>query len=104
MNMKEEKKLPEALEFEGTVLMKNVMSASVTAPPDGFADRLQYWEAVTGQKADKCAHEICGRAATHGAIARRAMSADARSYVFPACETCARRTEMLYVAGPLAPL
>lgn len=83
-------------------VMKNVMSASVTPAPEGFSSRLEFWEKSTGLKADRCAHEICDRPATEGAIARRAFSSDNKVYVFPACETCARRTEMLYVDGPLA--
>lgn len=84
------------------ILLKNVMAASVTPPPAGYASRLQYWEEATGQKAAKCAHEACDRPATEGAMATRAFSTDRTRYVYPACETCARRTEMLYVAGPLA--
>ncbi len=88
--------------FEGKIaLVKNVMSSSVMPPPPGFATRLGYWEAATGIRHPKCAHEICEREATHGAIATLAFSSDRRHYVFPACETCARRTEMLYVKGPL---
>ena len=87
-----------------TVVVKNVMSGQVTPPPAGYDSRLRYWEMATGRKATKCAHEVCDRVATEGAMARRAFSADARVYVFPACETCARRTEMLYVAGPLVEL
>ncbi len=88
--------------MEEKFLLKNVMSAAVIPPPEGFENRLQYWEAATGMKAAKCAHEICDREATEGAIAVKAFSSDRTRYVFPACETCARRTEMLYVAGPLA--
>ncbi len=90
---------------EGTVtVMKNIMSGQVTPPPAGYSSRLEYWEKAVGRKADKCSHEVCERPATEGAIARRAFSTDKRIYVFPACETCARRTEMLYVRGPLAEL
>lgn len=80
------------------------MSTSVTPPPDGYSTRLEYWEKHTGLKAGKCAHEICNRQATEGAIARRAFSTDKTLYVYPACETCARRTEMLYINGPFATL
>ncbi len=90
--------------MEEKFLMKNVMSTAVIPPPEGYADRLEYWEEVTGKKAEKCAHEICNRPATEGAIAMRAFSSDRNRYVYPACETCARRTEMLYIFGPLAPL
>ncbi len=86
------------------MLVKNVMSSSVMPPPEGYSSRLEYWEKQTGLKAGKCAHEICSRPATEGAIARRAFSADGTLYVYPACETCARRTEMLYVSTPLATL
>lgn len=90
---------------EGTVtVMKNIMSGQVTPPPAGYRSRLEYWEKAVGQKAGRCCHEVCERPATEGAIARRAFSTDKRIYVFPACETCARRTEMLYVRGPLAEL
>lgn len=85
-------------------IMKNVMSAAVTPPPAGYSSRLSYWEAATGQLAGKCAHEICTRPATEGTIARRAFSTDRREYVYPACETCARRTEMLYVSAPIVEL
>ena len=84
--------------------MKNVMSASVMPAPQGYASRLEYWEATTGRTADKCAHEICSRPATEGAIATKAFSSDRTPYVYPACETCARRTEMLYITSPFAPL
>lgn len=90
--------------MEEKFLLKNVMSAAVIPPPAGFSSRLEYWEHITGRKAEKCAHEICDRQATEGAIAVKAFSSDRTRYVFPACETCARRTEMLYVAGPLASL
>lgn len=90
--------------MEEKFLLKNVMSASVLPAPEGYASRLEYWEHITGLKADKCAHEICQRPATEGAIATKAFSTDRHRYVYPACETCARRTEMLYVAAPLAPL
>lgn len=90
--------------MEEKFLLKNVMSAAVIPPPDGFENRLSYWEATTGIKADKCAHEICDRQATEGAIAVKAFSSDRTHYLFPACETCARRTEMLYVVGPLTQL
>lgn len=90
--------------MEEKFLLKNVMSASVLPSPEGYTSRLGYWEHVAGRKADRCAHEICQRKATEGAIATRAFSSDSRRYVYPACETCARRTEMLYVEGPLAPL
>ncbi len=83
-------------------LMKNDMSAPVTAPPAGFRDRLEYWSAITGEQPGECAHEVCHRKATEGALARMAFSTDRRQFIFPACETCARRTEMLYVKGPLA--
>lgn len=82
------------------VLVKNVMSASV----EGYGARLDYWKKATGEAAPKCAHEICGREATHGALATRAFSAERRQFVYPACETCVRRTEMLYVKGPLVEL
>lgn len=94
-------KTPSVLNPAGTILLKNVMAASVTPAPEGYASRLAYWEHHTGQRAMKCAHEVCGRPATEGAIATRAFSSDKTRYVFPACETCARRTEMLYVSGPL---
>lgn len=90
--------------MEEKMLMKNVMSAAVIPAPEGYGSRLEYWEKATGRKAGKCAHEICTREATEGAIAMRAFSSDRTRYVYPACETCARRTEMLYVASPLAPL
>lgn len=86
------------------ILMKNVMSASVTPPPAGYASRLEYWEAATGLKAEGCAHEICHMKATEGAIVVKAFSRDKTRYVFPACETCARRTEMLYVNTPIVEL
>ena len=87
---------------ENTVMvMKNVMSASVLPAPEGYESRLDCWERITGRKAGKCAHEICNRPATHGALAVRAFSTDTARYIFPACETCARRSEMLYVHGPL---
>lgn len=92
------------MKMEDKVLVKNVMSSSIIPPPEGYGSRLEYWEAVTGRKAGKCAHEICPRQATEGAIAVKAFSSDTSRYIFPACETCARRTEMLYVASPLAPL
>ena len=94
----------EAVRFPGSIVVKNIMSASVTPSPEGFYSRLAYWEEVTGEKAGKCAHEVCEREATEGAMARRAFSSDRSVYVFPACETCARRTEMLYVSSPLAKL
>ena len=87
-----------------TVVVKNIMSGQVTPPPAGYSSRLEYWEKATGLKGAKCAHEVCDREATEGAMARWAFSTDKRIYVFPACETCARRTEMLYVAGPLVEL
>lgn len=80
------------------------MSSSVLPPPEGYSSRLEYWEKHTGLIAGKCAHEICEREATEGALARRALSTDKTLYIYPACETCARRTEMLYVNQPLAPL
>ncbi len=83
------------------ILVKNVMAASVTPPPAGYVSRLEYWESVTGEKASKCAHEVCERPATEAGIATRVFSADRTRYVYPACETCARRTEMLYISGPL---
>ena len=89
---------------EAVLIVKNVMSAAVTPPPVGYHSRLAYWEEATGMKAGECAHEICNRPATEGAIARRAFSADRRLYVYPACETCARRTEMLYVRTPIVEL
>ncbi len=89
--------------MEEKFLLKNVMSTAVLPAPVGFSSRLEYWEHVTGRKADKCAHEICQRSATEGAVAVRAFSTDKSKFVFPACDTCARRTEMLYVTGPLAP-
>lgn len=89
--------------YEGRmVLVKNVMSSSVMPPPQGHSTFLDYWEKTTGISGSRCAHEICDREATHGAVATLAFSSDRRRYVFPACETCARRTEMLYVKGPLA--
>lgn len=96
--------IPKVVDEDRTVVLKNVMSASVSPPPDGYSSRLQYWETITERKAEKCAHEICNRPATEGAIARRAFSSDKTAYIFPACETCARRTEMLYVKGPLVSL
>ena len=90
--------------MEEKFLMKNVMSTSVMPPPEGYASRLEYWEAKMGRKAEICAHEICHRPATEGAIATKAFSSDRTRYIYPACETCARRTEMLYIASPLAPL
>lgn len=93
--------LPSPVGEGATIVLKNVMSASVTAAPANFKSRLDYWEKATGRKATECAHEICHRPATEGAIAVRAFSSDKTRYVFPACETCARRTEMLYVTGPL---
>lgn len=83
------------------ILVKNVMAASVTPPPRGYASRLKYWEAVTGERAGICAHEVCDRPATEAGIATRAFSADSTRYIYPACETCARRTEMLYITGPI---
>lgn len=88
----------------GMRLMKNVMATAVTPPPAGYDSRLAYWEAVTGLRAGECAHEVCRRPATEGAIAIAAFSADRRRYIYPACETCARRTEMLYIAGPTVTL
>ena len=82
-------------------IVKNIMSASVTPPPAGYESRRAYWEEKSGLKADRCAHEVCDRPATEGAMARRAFSSDRNIYIFPACETCARRTEMLYVTPPL---
>ena len=102
--MKDEKDctaLPVIIPEGTTVVVKNVMSSSVTAPPEGYDSRLSYWEKHSGIKPTVCAHEVCARPATEGAMAVRAFSADRRRYVFPACETCARRTEMLYVKGPL---
>lgn len=87
-----------------TVVVKNVMGAFELGEPAKADKRLSYWEKSTGQKAGKCAHEICCRPATSEAVATIAFSSDKRKYVYPACETCARRTEMLYVKGPLAPL
>lgn len=84
--------------------MKNVMSGQVTPPPEGYASRLEYWEKETGLKAGECSHETCHRPATEGAVGTRAFSTDKIVYVYPACETCARRTEMLYVSGPFATL
>ncbi len=95
---------PKVVDEDRIVILKNIMSTSVSPPPSGFTTRLQFWEKATGRKAEKCAHEICNRPATEGAISRRAFSSDKTAYVFPACETCARRTEMLYVKGPLVPL
>lgn len=90
---------------EGTIaIVKNIMSGQVTPPPEGYASRLEYWEHATGKKNVECAHEVCNRPATEGAVARLAFSSDSAIYVFPACETCARRTEMLYVNGPLVAL
>lgn len=88
---------PEIADENRIVLMKNVMSASV----EGYASRLDYWKSATGMDNPECAHEICNRPATHGALATRAFSSDRRRYIYPACETCVRRTEMLYVKGPL---
>lgn len=82
------------------LLVKNVMSASVLNP----TSRLDYWKEATGDMNPVCAHEICSRPATHGGIAVRAFSSDRRRFVYPACETCVRRTEMLYVSGPFVEL
>ncbi len=90
--------------MEEKILIKNVMSASVLPSPAGYSNRLEYWSAITGLHPGKCAHEICDRPATEGAIAVKAFSTDRTRYVFPACETCARRTEMLYITGPVVPL
>ncbi len=87
-----------------TVVVKNVMATFACEAPEGYSSMLEYWEKTTGRKAPECAHEICHRQATEGAIATRAFSTDKTRYVFPACETCARRTEMLYVKEPLVPL
>ena len=87
-----------------TVVVKNVMATFASEAPEGFSSLLEYWEKTTGRKATECAHEICHRPATQGAIATRAFSSDKTRYVYPACETCARRTEMLYVKDPFAPL
>ncbi len=95
---------PETIGDGATVIVKNVMAAFSYNAPDGSSSLLEYWEKASGRKATECAHEICNRQATEGAIATRAFSADKSRYVFPACETCARRTEMLYVKGPLVPL
>lgn len=95
---------PDVIAEDGVIIVKNVMSASVLPPPEGFSSRLGYWESIAGRPALKCAHEVCDRPATEGAIAVKAFSTDRRRYVFPACETCARRTEMLYVHGPLVEL
>lgn len=89
--------LPETTDEGRIVLLKNIMSASV----EGYATRLDDWKRATGIDHPECAHEICGRPATHGAMAIRAFSADRKRYIYPACETCVRRTEMLYVKGPL---
>ncbi len=83
------------------ILVKNVMATAVTPPPAGYASRLEYWTRHTGIEHPRCAHEVCTRPATEGALARRAFSTDRAVYVYPACETCARRTEMLYIAGPI---
>ena len=89
---------------DSTLVMKNVMRASVMPSPEGYSSRLEYWEKHAGRRAGKCAHEICERPATEGAVATRAFSADHTRYIFPACETCGRRTEMLYIHGPLVVL
>lgn len=90
---------------EGQVyLLKNIMRGQVTGAPVGYSSRLEYWEKASERKAAECAHEACQRTATEGAVATRAFSSDKNIYVFPACETCARRTEMLYVKGPLVRL
>lgn len=90
---------------EGRIyLLKNIMRGQVAGAPAGYSSRLEYWEKASGIEAGECAHEACRRPATEGAIATRAFSTDKTMYVFPACETCARRTEMLYVKGPLARL
>ncbi|MDE7161075.1 MAG: hypothetical protein K2O24_09605 [Muribaculaceae bacterium] len=86
------------------ILVKNLMTAAVTPPPAGYASRLEYWVRHTGIGEPKCAHEVCDRAATEGAMARLAFSMDKTVYIFPACETCARRTEMLYISGPIIPV
>lgn len=80
------------------------MGAPLMPPPAGYSDWLDVWQRSVGKKNVKCAHEICNRDATHGALATRAFSSDKTAYIYPACETCRRRTEMLYVDGPLVPV
>ena len=87
-----------------TVVVKNVMRPSGLGEPEAPDKMLRLWEMATGRKAEECAHEVCHRPATHAAIAVRAFSSDKTRYMYPACETCARRTEMLYVEGPLLAL
>ncbi|MDE5887102.1 MAG: hypothetical protein K2G90_06315 [Muribaculaceae bacterium] len=93
-------KFGEVIESGKILLVKNVMSASVLDP----RRRLDYWKEATGVSNPVCAHEICNRPATHGGIAVRAFSRDRQKLVYPACETCVRRTEMLYVSGPFVEL
>ena len=59
-----------------TVVVKNVMGAFELGEPAKADKRLSYWEKSTGQKAGKCAHEICCRPATSGAVATIAFSSD----------------------------
>lgn len=87
---------------EELVLVKNDMRAFCLPAPAGFETLLAYWEHETGSRAVECAHEACHRPATQGGVATKAFSTDRRRMVYPCCETCARRTEMLYVKGPFA--
>lgn len=87
---------------EELVLVKNDMRAFCLPAPAGFETLLTYWEHETGSRAVECAHEACHRPATQGGVATTAFSTDRRRMVYPCCETCARRTEMLYVKGPFA--
>ncbi|MDE6680642.1 MAG: hypothetical protein K2J92_04740 [Muribaculaceae bacterium] len=90
---------------DGSVaVVKNIMGVYALGDTGERDSRLDLWENVTGRPAVECAHEICHRPATRAAVAVRAFSTDRTRYLYPACETCARRTEMLYVAGPLVAL
>lgn len=88
----------------GITVVKNIMGAYALGDADGRDARLILWESATGRPAVECAHEICHRPATRAAIAVKAFSTDHAHYLYPACETCARRTEMLYVKGSLVPV
>ena len=87
----------------GITVVKNVMGNYALGDTGERDKRLILWETATGRPAVECAHEICHRPATRAAVAMRAFSTDHTHYIYPACEICARRTEMLYVKGPLVP-
>ncbi len=88
----------------GIIVVKNIMGAYALGDTGERDARLLLWECATGRPAVECAHEICPRPATRAALAVRAFSTDHTHYIYPACDICARRTEMLYVNGPLVPV